>query len=305
MTERRFELLGHDNPFGVYPAPVVAVGRLDDHLVAVYAGEEAQETVVIDEDSIFVEHTDAIGGGLGGFDFRLHRLFAFSADRVVYYSIDEEEGFFRELLNTETLREDDPFLRLSLAKGTGSPEVIRAEMRSCLVELSEQTPFLIDSWYESQRRQLGKQLKAAIPGNWQEFLARGELRTHQAATLRERLDVTPSPEPAVPERKYRDSRVHAKRMSQSEVVNHFAEKFELKRAQVRELFEELSNLASSELRQGGEFLLPGFGKLVLSERKAREGRNPQTGETVKIPAKTTLKFRVSKGMKDAVVPKRK
>jgi len=95
-----------------------------------------------------------------------------------------------------------------------------------------------------------------------------------------------------------------KRMTQSEVLNHFAEKFDLKRAQAKEFFEELANLASHEVKRNGEFVLPGFGKLVLSERKAREGRNPQTGETIQIPAKTTLKFRLSKGMKDTVVPKK-
>jgi DNA-binding protein HU-beta len=95
-----------------------------------------------------------------------------------------------------------------------------------------------------------------------------------------------------------------KRMSQSEVVNHFAEKYELKRAQVKELFEELANLATSEVKESGEFVLPGFGKLVLSERKAREGRNPQTGETIQIPAKTTVKFRLVKALKDSVVPKK-
>ena len=95
-----------------------------------------------------------------------------------------------------------------------------------------------------------------------------------------------------------------KRMSQSEVVNHFAEKYELKRAQVKELFEELANLATNEVKDSGEFVLPGFGKLVLSERKAREGRNPQTGETIQIPAKTALKFRLGKGLKDSVVPKK-
>lgn len=95
-----------------------------------------------------------------------------------------------------------------------------------------------------------------------------------------------------------------KRMSQSEVLNHFAEKFGLKRAQVKELFEEMSNLAVNEVKTNGEFVLPGFGKLVLSERKAREGRNPQTGETIQIPAKTTLKFRIGKGMKDNVVPRK-
>lgn len=94
-----------------------------------------------------------------------------------------------------------------------------------------------------------------------------------------------------------------KRMTQSEVLNHFAEKYDMKRAQVKELFEELANLATREVKTNGEFTLPGFGKLVLSERKAREGRNPQTGATIQIPAKTTLKFRVGKGLKDTVVPK--
>ena len=93
-------------------------------------------------------------------------------------------------------------------------------------------------------------------------------------------------------------------MTQSEVINHFAEKFGMKRAQAKELFDELANLAQSEVKSNGEFVLPGFGKLVLSERKAREGRNPATGETIQIPAKTTLKFRVGKSMKDSVVPKK-
>lgn len=91
-------------------------------------------------------------------------------------------------------------------------------------------------------------------------------------------------------------------MTQSEVLGHFADKFELKRVQIKEIFEELANLAGSEVKNNGQFVLPGFGKLVLSQRKAREGRNPATGETIKIPAKTTLKFRVGKSMKDSVVP---
>jgi len=93
-------------------------------------------------------------------------------------------------------------------------------------------------------------------------------------------------------------------MTQSEVFNHFADKTGMKRAQVKDFFDELYNLASSEVKTNGEFVLPGFGKLVKSERKAREGRNPATGETIQIPAKTTLKFRVGKGMKDSVLPKK-
>lgn len=96
-----------------------------------------------------------------------------------------------------------------------------------------------------------------------------------------------------------------KKMTQSEILNHFAEKFDMKRSQVKEIFEELANLAGTQVKKNGEFTLPGFGKLVLSQRKAREGRNPQTGETIQIPAKTTLKFRIGKGMKDSVIPAKK
>ena len=102
-----------------------------------------------------------------------------------------------------------------------------------------------------------------------------------------------------------NGRTNGKRMSQSEVLNHFAQRFDLKRSQAKEFFEELSSLAGREVKSNGEFVLPGFGKLVKAERKAREGRNPATGETIKIPAKTTLKFRIGKAMKDSVLPAKK
>ena len=56
----------------------------------------------------------------------------------------------------------------------------------------------------------------------------------------------------------------------------------------------------SEVKTNGEFTLPGFGKLEKTHRKAREGRNPATGATIKIPAKTTVKFSLGKAMKDSV-----
>ncbi len=92
----------------------------------------------------------------------------------------------------------------------------------------------------------------------------------------------------------------AKRMTQTEIINHLADKSGMKRAAAKEFVNELANLAMSEVKKNGEFTLPGFGKLVLSERKAREGRNPATGDPIKIPAKTTLKFRVGKSMKDSI-----
>ena len=95
-----------------------------------------------------------------------------------------------------------------------------------------------------------------------------------------------------------------KSMTQKQVINYFANKMDLKRDLVKEMFSELSILAIKQVKSSGEFSLPGFGKLVRSERRAREGRNPATGESIRIPAKTTLKFRVGKGMKDSVLPKK-
>src|SRR4029450_12463389 len=96
----------------------------------------------------------------------------------------------------------------------------------------------------------------------------------------------------------------ARRMGKSELFSHFAERFEVKRTQAREFFDELNVLAEKELKRSGEFVLPGMVKLVVQKRKARMGRNPATGEQIKIPAKTVVKARIAKQLKDAVLPKK-
>jgi DNA-binding protein HU-beta len=60
-----------------------------------------------------------------------------------------------------------------------------------------------------------------------------------------------------------------------------------------------------EPQKPGSFTLPGVGKLVISKRKARMGRNPATGEVIKIAAKTVVKMRIAKAAKEAIVPKRR
>ena len=92
----------------------------------------------------------------------------------------------------------------------------------------------------------------------------------------------------------------SKRMSQSAVLNHFAERFGLRRAQVKEIFDELAELAAKEVKRNEEFALPGFGKLVLAKRKAREGRNPQTGAPIKIKARRVVRFTAGKTLKNTV-----
>ncbi len=91
-----------------------------------------------------------------------------------------------------------------------------------------------------------------------------------------------------------------KRMTQTDIINTLAEKSGMKKADAKEFFNALAALATSEVQKNGEFTLPGFGKLVKATRKAREGRNPATGATIKIPAKTTVKFRLGKAMKDSI-----
>jgi DNA-binding protein HU-beta len=94
----------------------------------------------------------------------------------------------------------------------------------------------------------------------------------------------------------------AKMMSKSAVLAHLAGKTNLSKRQIGEVFDETLQLACKEAKNG--FVLPGFGKLVLANRKARVGRNPQTGEPIKIPAKRVCKFRLAKSVKDAVLGKK-
>jgi DNA-binding protein HU-beta len=96
----------------------------------------------------------------------------------------------------------------------------------------------------------------------------------------------------------------ARRMGKSELFSHFAERFDMKRTQSREFFDSLAELCEKELKRSGEFVLPGMVKLVVQKRKARMGRNPATGEPIKIPAKTVVKARIVKQLKDAVLPRK-
>jgi DNA-binding protein HU-beta len=71
--------------------------------------------------------------------------------------------------------------------------------------------------------------------------------------------------------------------------------------EVTAVLDAMTELAYKEVKKSGEFTIPGIGKLVKVNRKARMGRNPATGAEIKIPAKTVVKFRVAKAAKDAVL----
>ncbi len=93
-----------------------------------------------------------------------------------------------------------------------------------------------------------------------------------------------------------------KNMTKAQTVGYFAKKFEISKKITAEIIDEMAALAISETKKTGAFVIPGIGKSVISKRKARMGRNPATGEALKIPAKTVVKIRIAKAFKEAIVP---
>jgi DNA-binding protein HU-beta len=91
----------------------------------------------------------------------------------------------------------------------------------------------------------------------------------------------------------------AKALSKSQIVTLVAEKSGLSKKQAAEILDFIAALAYKHAKD--TFTLPGLGKLVLVNRKARVGRNPATGETIQIKAKRVVKFRVAKAAKDAIL----
>lgn len=94
----------------------------------------------------------------------------------------------------------------------------------------------------------------------------------------------------------------AKSMTKSQLAEYVAGKAGITKKGAVQLLDDLATLAYKEAKN--TFTLPGIGKLVLANRKARIGRNPQTGEQIKIPAKRVVKFRVAKAAKDAILGRR-
>jgi DNA-binding protein HU-beta len=94
----------------------------------------------------------------------------------------------------------------------------------------------------------------------------------------------------------------AKAMTKSQLVEKVANKAGLTKKAAGEILDFLAEVAYKEAKNS--FTLPGLGKLVLVQRKARMGRNPATGATIKIPAKKVVKFRVAKAAKDAILGKK-
>jgi DNA-binding protein HU-beta len=96
-----------------------------------------------------------------------------------------------------------------------------------------------------------------------------------------------------------------KKISKTQLAAELGEVTGTTRKTGAQFLETLCDIAYREAKKSGEFTIPGIGKLVKQHRKARMGRNPATGEEIKIPAKTVIKFRVAKAAKDSVLGAKK
>jgi len=92
-----------------------------------------------------------------------------------------------------------------------------------------------------------------------------------------------------------------KALTKSALLQTIATETDTDRKTAAFFLEVITDIALREVKKNGEFTFPGIGKLVKQKRKARIGRNPKTGEKIKIAAKTVVKFRVSKSVKDSVL----
>jgi DNA-binding protein HU-beta len=91
-------------------------------------------------------------------------------------------------------------------------------------------------------------------------------------------------------------------LTQTQIVQTIADQSEVTKKVAKSLLDALAQTAIAEVKKNGVFVIPGIGRLVRVDRKARMGRNPATGAAIKIAAKKVVKFRVAKAAKDAIVP---
>ncbi len=91
------------------------------------------------------------------------------------------------------------------------------------------------------------------------------------------------------------------RMTKSQIMAELASRWNVSKREAGEIYDHLVKLAYDEIKRAGEFVMPGLGKMAKKHRAARQGRNPATGATIQIPAKTVLKFAVSKAAKESLM----
>ncbi|HRH32113.1 MAG TPA: HU family DNA-binding protein [bacterium] len=93
----------------------------------------------------------------------------------------------------------------------------------------------------------------------------------------------------------------SKRMTKSQIMAELATRWNVSKREAGEMYDGFVKLAYDEIKRAGEFVMPGLGKMAKKHRAARQGRNPATGATIQIPAKTVVKFSVAKAAKESLM----
>ena len=93
----------------------------------------------------------------------------------------------------------------------------------------------------------------------------------------------------------------SKRLTKSQIMAELATRWNVSKRQAEEMYEHFVKMAYEEIKRAGEFVMPGLGKMAKKHRAARVGRNPATGATIQIPAKTVVKFSVAKAAKESLM----
>lgn len=158
-----FQILGHHSALGLYPGPVVPIGRSKQKLTAVFFSQEHEipELVDIPESTTYEIHSQWTNRSVRSFDYKTHALFAFDRETIQSYRITNESIFFQELLLDYSFFHMDPFLRLSLARASNSPRILYKEIVQCARILHERSPNLAEQWFRNDVMKL----QHIIPGH--------------------------------------------------------------------------------------------------------------------------------------------
>src|SRR6478735_6117734 len=149
IEEIGFVLVGHDCPLGGYPSIVVPVGKLGEDLAILYSKAESYEIVRISRSSKYVAHSNETARALAEFDHRLHGLFAFNEQSVVFYPLAKEDQFFDQLLRSPIWSGIEPFYRFSLAKASGKMDLIKQAFHECLRQMHLDSPEFEGPWLQA------------------------------------------------------------------------------------------------------------------------------------------------------------
>ncbi len=169
-----FKLIGHFNSSAkdFYPDRVIPIGIIRRGLYAVYGSplKGKLELYPFIEDDGVVNHGKELTKRLLDYDYRVHSLWAHTAEDVVFYEAKKSDVFYRQLLQDPQFSSENPVLRLALAERVGEEEY-KKEMIVCLAIFARDSEPVTNHWYSQRRKQLQEEGSFNLPERWQDLLS--------------------------------------------------------------------------------------------------------------------------------------